>query len=114
MQEAAKETAQHLGLGVRISSVPQVVFLRKDKLFEGACSTLFGDLFGEEGDVALVETWGRFNSTIRCGGEYDTLLFIPQVVNEILFSDGSRRVERRALNVAIAFIVISDDRRGST
>lgn len=45
--------------------------------------------------------------------EYDHLLFVPQVVNEILFGDGLRRFERGALNLTITFIVISDDCRRS-
>lgn len=43
---------------------------------------------------------------------YDNLLFIPQMVNEILFGDGLRRHNRRALDATVALIVISDDRPG--
>ena len=59
MQDAVKETIQHFRLGIRISSFLEVVSLGKDKLFESAWATLFRDLLGKEGDIALVETCAR-------------------------------------------------------
>lgn len=116
VQEAAKETCQHFRLGIRISSFLEAVFLRKDKLFESVCDTLFRYLFGKEGDIALVEACAgviRTDLDLLHWG-YGNLLFISQVVNEVVFGDGLGRLERRALDVAITLVIISDDRGGST
>ena len=56
MKKSVKHTGQHFGLSICISSFLEVVLLRKDKLFESACSTLFRDFLGKEGDIALIET----------------------------------------------------------
>ena len=70
VHEAVKETCQHFRLRIRVSSFLEVIFLRKDKLFESTCGTLLRDLLGKEGDIALVEIcvrveWGDLIQGVR-------------------------------------------------
>ena len=58
VHDARIQTSQHFGLSARISSLLEVVFVRKDKLFESGCGTIFRNLLRKEGDVSLVISSG--------------------------------------------------------